>query len=135
MFEECFNGDLESVSAIVNILSGMWEIVKLYHIIRSWNLCTLMGTCSSSLVLNSGTRLVVCGRSRCGTVDQSDSQRDIHMPMRKASASFSICAYLCSICVNDFEMNATGLYSSSWWLFCNKTAPSPKDEASAEMAV
>ena len=42
--------------AVVNILPGMWEIVKLYSIIPSRNLCTLMGTCSSSLVLNSGTR-------------------------------------------------------------------------------
>ena len=52
----------------------------------------------------------------------------------KASASFSIWAYLVSVEDMAREMYTTGLHSCSGSLW-SSTAPKPKDEASAEMDV
>ena len=48
-----------------------------------------------------------------------------------ASASFSICAYHPSVTVKEQEAYATGFQSLSPWR-CIKTAPRPKEEASAD---
>ena len=49
------------------------------------------------------------------------------------NASFSICVYRNSVQVIEHEVYATGCH---WpWTFCSRTAPKPREEASAEMVV
>ena len=52
----------------------------------------------------------------------------------KASASFSICAYLCSVGVSDREMYEIGFNRPSGCL-CSNTAPSPYEDAFAYTTV
>ena len=52
----------------------------------------------------------------------------------KARASFSIWAYLLSVTVIQREIYATG-WSSPELCRCSKTAPRPKDDASADAIV
>ena len=122
------SGNRKRVSAVYSCFPGTCLMVKLYRSKRSLNHRTHAGRLCSCFVLKRGTRglwsvSAVTDLPRTNVLNFSNAQV-------MASASFSIWAYLFSVSVIEREANATGRYSdSSLW----RTAPSPYDDASAEM--